>query len=80
MLNLWKVMVELIEKKQSFPMAKFPWNRVSVDILSFQNKSYLVVVDANSNWIELISIKSKSAWVVLKKIKDFFLNLEFLLH
>ena len=36
-----------------------PWNKVRMDLLEFQNKSYLVVVDFNSHYPGLRIVKQK---------------------
>ncbi|KAB0804264.1 hypothetical protein PPYR_01234 [Photinus pyralis] len=45
---------------------------LGVDIFSYANKSYLVIMDAYSNWLELILIKNKSAHEVILKLKSVF--------
>lgn len=68
--NKYEVNIKEILKSLSIP--EFPWNRISIDIFTYGNKSHLNIVDAYSNLIELNSIKNKSALVVIKKFKDIF--------
>lgn len=44
-----------------FPCATRPWQRLHTDILTFDAKDYLVVYDAYSQWLELFSLRSKTA-------------------
>src|SRR5436190_5546137 len=52
--------------------ASRPWQFVYSDILEYGGKSYLVVADAYSNWIELRSLYEKSTNSVIKVLKSIF--------
>lgn len=60
------------EKLKSYSIPKRPWERIGSDIFSYGNHSYLVVFDAYSNWLELVTINNKSAKEVIKKLKSIF--------
>ncbi|KAB0799250.1 hypothetical protein PPYR_07130 [Photinus pyralis] len=49
------------ETLKSYPVPDRPWERIGADIFSYGNNSYLVTMDAYSSWLELVSIKNKSA-------------------
>ncbi|XP_031335047.1 uncharacterized protein K02A2.6-like [Photinus pyralis] len=49
-----------------------PWERISTDIFSYGNCVYLVVYDAYSNWLELVTLKNKSSSQVILKLKSIF--------
>ncbi|KAK9719182.1 hypothetical protein QE152_g22789 [Popillia japonica] len=53
------------------PIAKRPWERLSIDILEHNSNIYLVVIDLehNSN-IYLVVIDSYSKWIELKELKN----------
>lgn len=55
-----------------YPLPDRPWQRVGADIFSYQSKSYLVLMDAFSNWLEILIIKNKSASEVIQKLKVIF--------
>lgn len=56
----------------SYPIPERPWERVGADIFSYGDRSYLVVMDAYSNWLELVPLKNKSANEVITKLKSIF--------
>lgn len=49
------------EKMIPHEIPELPFNKVSCDILEYQNKNYLVLIDYYSKWIELRKIKNKSS-------------------
>lgn len=51
---------------------KLPWNKVGMDILQFQNRDYLVVVDFYSHYPELRMMKGKTAKDVIMALKSIF--------
>lgn len=55
-----------------FPLPTRCWERVGTDIFTFADKSFVVLFDAFSNWLELLPIKDKSAHSVIKKVKNVF--------
>lgn len=56
----------------SYPVPERPWERVGTDIFSYGNYRYLVLYDAYSNWLELLTIKDKSSGEVIKQFKKVF--------
>lgn len=48
------------------------WDIISVDLFEFGNKDYLIVMDAFSNWIEILALKSKSIDSVIFELKKLF--------
>lgn len=60
------------EPLKSFPVPDRPWERVGTDIFSYGNTSFLVLNDAYSNWLEVVSIKDKSSQEVIRKLKSIF--------
>lgn len=56
----------------SFPQTSRPWERISCDLFDFAGESYMTVVDAYSNWIELEKLSSKSASSIIEKLKTIF--------
>lgn len=55
-----------------FPLPTRCWERIGTDIFTFANKSYVVLFDAFSNWLELAPIDDKSAHSVIKELKSVF--------
>ena len=53
------------------PLPDRPWARLGTDILEFQ-KSYLVVVDYYSRWIEVKHLKTPSSTEVINRLKAMF--------
>uniref|UniRef100_A0A8D8RDX6 RNA-directed DNA polymerase n=1 Tax=Cacopsylla melanoneura TaxID=428564 RepID=A0A8D8RDX6_9HEMI len=53
-------------------IAKFPFERISMDILNFKSREYLVIVDSYSKWIELLPLKTKKCSEIISKLKDLF--------
>nr|XP_042912826.1 uncharacterized protein K02A2.6-like [Parasteatoda tepidariorum] len=49
-----------------------PFEKIAIDILNFQNVSYLVVVCYYSKWIEVIRLGSKTIAEISKKLKSCF--------
>lgn len=49
-----------------------PWERLGTDIFTYSNQSYLVIIDAYSNWLEVVPIKDKSTLEVISKFKLIF--------
>ncbi|XP_022164853.1 uncharacterized protein K02A2.6-like, partial [Myzus persicae] len=56
----------------SNPVPNRSWERLGADILEFDHKYYLVVVDYYSNWIELLHISNKSASEIISKFMSIF--------
>ncbi|KAK9717576.1 Integrase core domain [Popillia japonica] len=49
-----------------------PFAKIGSDVLEYRCKSYLVVVDYYSNWIELVPMESKTAGDIVKQLKIIF--------
>lgn len=49
-----------------------PFQKVGCDILTYQNKDYLVLIDYYSKWIELRELNCKSASGVIMALKSIF--------
>jgi hypothetical protein len=49
------------KKQELIPhsVPNFPFEKIAADILTYQSRDYLVVVDYFSKWIELIELKNK---------------------
>ncbi|XP_044005925.1 uncharacterized protein K02A2.6-like [Aphidius gifuensis] len=52
-----------------------PWAKVGTDILEFAGRTYLVVIDYYSKWLELLPMKFKTANEVIYKLKEIFSRL-----
>lgn len=53
-------------------MPEGPWQEVSVDLAEFQGKSYLVLQDYFSKYIEVILLANLRSFTVIKGIKEVF--------
>lgn len=51
---------------------KHPWSRVGVDLLEYAHQTYLVVYDAQSNFLELEKLQNATAAEVVDKLKAIF--------
>lgn len=60
------------EPLQSLPLTTRPWERISCDIMHEKGSDYLVVYDTYSYWLEVLSLKSKSAMAIIQKLKGLF--------
>uniref|UniRef100_A0A8D8X1C6 RNA-directed DNA polymerase n=1 Tax=Cacopsylla melanoneura TaxID=428564 RepID=A0A8D8X1C6_9HEMI len=60
------------EPLQPIEISNFPFERISLDILTYNSKDYLVVVDSYSKWIELYRLKSKKCSEIISKLKNLF--------
>lgn len=49
-----------------------PFNKLAADIAEFQGKSYLVVIDFYSRWLEVYETPNKTSSTIIKKLKDVF--------
>lgn len=57
----------------SWPWPEEPWARLNLDFLGpFNNKYYLVIVDAHSKWIEVEHVSCTSAVVVIDSLRKLF--------
>ena len=53
-------------------LPKRAWEKVDTDLLEFSGKTYIVIVDYYSKWIELLQMNRKTAEEVIQKLKDIF--------
>lgn len=60
------------EELMPYALPGRPWERVGADIFTIGTQSYLVIYDAYSNWLELITIANKSAEEIISKFKMVF--------
>lgn len=56
----------------SVPRLRF--NKVGSDILEFGGKSYLVVIDHFSHWIEIVLLKDKTSESIINSFQDIFIR------
>lgn len=59
----------------SHPLPNRPWENISADIFELGMQSYIVLIDAYSNWIEVEEIKNKSVQSVIQICKLIFSRL-----
>ena len=56
-----------------WPWPSEPWSRLHLDFLGpFQNKYYLIIIDAHTKWIEVEKVNSTSASVVINRLRRLF--------
>lgn len=60
--KLWNLQQR--ESLLPYPIPQRSWERLGIDIFTYANVSYLVIYDAYSNWLEIISVKYKSVKLV----------------
>lgn len=60
------------ESLKPWPIASRPWERVATDIVTYGGVSYVVVIDAYSNWLEIVTVRDKSADSVINVMKSIF--------
>ena len=56
----------------SHPIPELPWQKVGSDLFDFDGKSYIVIIDYLSKFIEFSVIKDKSAPTVIAYMKSVF--------
>ena len=54
------------------PFPDRPWQKVGVDIFSFKQKDYILVVDYYSKYPEISRLPDKTASTVIMHVKDIF--------
>lgn len=59
---------------------KLTFNKLSTDILEFGTKSYLVVIDHFSHWIDVSLLKDKTAETVINAFQNLFTKFGYLEH
>lgn len=50
----------------------FPWEKIGIDIMTYNQSDYLVVKDFFSKWVEIIPITSKTASLIISKLEILF--------
>ena len=60
------------EKSVSFPVPKFPWEIVAVDVFEWHNKQYLLTTDSYSGWFEIDELPSLRSATIINKLKQHF--------
>lgn len=63
------------QQKETLLPHKFtsrPWAKVGTDLLSFQNRDYLITVDYYSNFWEIIYLPDAKSSTVIRKLKSLF--------
>lgn len=60
------------EPLKPHPVPELPWQKVGSDILTFQGKDFLLVVDYYSKYPEVVEIEQKTAATVILKLKEIF--------
>ncbi|XP_046407531.1 uncharacterized protein K02A2.6-like [Ischnura elegans] len=51
---------------------EFPFEKIGMDLMNFAGKTYLVVIDYFSNWIELLLLGSCTADTIVRNLKPLF--------
>ena len=54
------------------PLPQSPWSKIGVDLLTFEGKQYLAVMDYYSRYLEVIYLPRTTANVVIMKLKGIF--------
>ncbi|KAL1447250.1 hypothetical protein WDU94_013945 [Cyamophila willieti] len=57
---------------KSHDMFDIPFYKVGVDIAEYNKKSFLILIDYYSRWIEVATLKDKSACSVINSLKNMF--------
>jgi hypothetical protein len=55
-------------------LPNLPFEKIAANILTYQSRDYLVVVDYFSKWIELVELKNKDSTTIIKKLKNIFIT------
>ncbi|KAK7102680.1 hypothetical protein V1264_020867 [Littorina saxatilis] len=51
-----------------------PWQQLGMDLLSFEGKDYMVVVDYYSRWLEILRLTSTTSAAVIAKLRSIFMT------
>lgn len=57
---------------KSHDIPVIPFYKIGMDIAECFGKSYLVVIDYYSRWLEVVKLKSKTSGEIIKKLKKIF--------
>ena len=60
------------EKLVSHTIPDIPWNKLGIDILTFGNKDYLLIVDYFSKYPEIVLLKNKGSPQIIIALKSVF--------
>ena len=63
------------QRKESLipsPLPQSPWSKIGLDLLTFEGKQYLAVMDYYSRYLEVIYLPGTTANVVIMKLKGIF--------
>jgi len=52
--------------------SSIPFQKIGMDIAEFKSRSYLVIIDYYSRWIEVNKLKFKNTTEIIKKVKKCF--------
>lgn len=63
---------QLKEPLMPTPLPDRPWQKVGMDLFEWSKRDYLLVIDYFSRYIEIAELKSTSAEVTIRAIKDVF--------
>ncbi|XP_065319201.1 uncharacterized protein LOC135927173 [Gordionus sp. m RMFG-2023] len=58
------------DKKNVWPRATQSWERIHVDFFDFENKIYILMVDAYLKWVEYEEVMGLTTQVVVKTLKN----------
>ncbi|KAJ8885548.1 hypothetical protein PR048_011746 [Dryococelus australis] len=58
------------EYNSEIPRLQFDW--IAVDVLEYGGKSYLVLIDAYSKWVDIMALRGKTAQDVIEACKTIF--------
>lgn len=60
------------EPMRSTPTPDHPWQRVGTDLFTWKGKTYLLIVDYFSRYIEVARLTVTSSAVVIARLKEVF--------
>lgn len=56
----------------NWPLAMRPFERIHIDFYSFENNTFLILVDAYSNWLEIVLMNKTHANATIDKLRNIF--------
>ena len=62
---------------QNSTLPEGPWQRIAADLMTFQGREYLVIVDYFSRWVEIATIERETAKEVVRRMEIIFLRTGF---
>ena len=60
---------QLKEPLRPHPIPELAWQKVGADVLTYQSKDYLLVVDYYSKYPEVVEIEDKTATTIVTKMR-----------